>query len=374
MNERPKRVLHVVRAMDRAGVENWLMNILRRLDRRRVQLDFLVHTSKAGVHDPEIADRGARLLRCTSPLWSPGYALRIGQILRSFGPYDAIHSHVHHFSGYLVALARGLGIPSRLAHSHSDTASLDACAGTCRRGYLGLMRHLVRRDATRLVAVSGRAAKALFGEGWALDPRSCVLPCGIDLAPFRQIPARSRRAFLHFGEADFVVGHVGRFDTPKNHEFLVSIFEEILRRRPHSRLFLVGDGPLRRSIEAKVQERGVAERAVFAGARDDVAQLLGAMDVCIFPSLREGLPLSVVEAQAAGVPCVLSDVIAEEADAIPELIHRVSLSQSAARWADVALAAGGHPAPGRVEALSLIEASSFNLSRSMEHLYALYDA
>ncbi len=374
MKDRPKRVLHVVRAMDRAGVENWLMNVLRRVDRGRVEMDFLVHTRNAGVHDSEIADRGARLVRCTSPLWSPSYPLRIGRILHRFGPYDAIHSHVHHFSGYLVALARRSQVPIRIAHSHSDTTRLDAGAGRLRAGYLNRMRRLVRRDATRLVAVSQRAAHSLFGEGWASDPRSLVMHCGIDPTPFRQIPSLSPRAAWNLADDDFVVGHVGRFDTPKNHQFLVEIFAAILRARPQARLVLVGDGALREAIEARVRSQNIAGRTVFTGAQDNVAQLLRAMDVCVFPSLHEGLPLSVVEAQAAGVPCVLSDGITDEADAVPGLVHRVSLSQPAARWAAVVLAANRIPAPNKRESLRLIEESSFNIARSMEQLYALYNA
>ncbi len=374
MRDRPKRVLQVVRSMDRGGVENWLMNILRRLDRRRVRMDFLVHTTHPGVHDPEIALHGSRIFRCTSPLWSPGYPVRIGRILRHFGPYDAVHSHVHHFSGYLVTLAASAGIPSRIAHSHSDTAALDARTGMLRRGYLHLMRRLLGADATRLVAVSRRAASALFGESWSLDPRSLVLHCGIDLADFRRMPTAPVRETYGLTDSDFVVGHVGRFDAPKNHRFLIDIFGEILRRRPAARLLLVGDGPHREFIEAELQARGLAGRTVLTGNRANVAELLGAVDVCIFPSLHEGLPLSVVEAQAAGVPCVLSDVITEEADAIPSLIHRISLSRPAAKWADVALAANGRCAPGKAEALSLMEASSFNIARSMEQVYALYSA
>jgi glycosyltransferase involved in cell wall biosynthesis len=374
VNRRSKRVLHIVRVMDRGGVENWLMNVLRCVDRRRVQMDFLVHTAAAGAHDPEIAGLGAGLFRCTSPLWSPAYALEVARVLSRSGTYDVVHSHVHHFSGYVQALARRCGVRFRIAHSHSDTAALDRNCNAARGGYLRLMHNLVRRHATRLVAVSARAANALFGPGWASDPRSLVLPCGIDLAPFRQVPANPIRRDWRIGEDDLVVGHVGRFDTPKNHAFLVEIFREILHLQPQARLLLVGDGPLLPAIQDRVRELGISERTIFAGSCDRVAALLAAIDVFVFPSLYEGLPLSIVEAQAAGVPCVLSDGIAAESDVVPPLVHRISLSEPPARWASAALAASWGAAPSRVEALSLVEKSSFNVKNSMEQLYALYDA
>ncbi len=373
MSHRPTRVLHIVRAMNPAGIENWLMNVLRRIDRDRVQMDFLVHSDTAGVYDVEITDRGAALLRCTKPLWSPEYGLEVVRAFTRCGAYDVVHSHVHHFSGYILMLARLAGVRSRIAHSHSDTSSLDRNCSTARRGYLSLMRRLVQGNATRLVAASARAALALFGPRWASDPRTLVFHCGIDLRPFRQLSRASARAQWKIGESELVVGHLGRFDTPKNHLFLIEIFREILRNHPNARLLLVGDGPLRPSIEAKVRQCGISERIIFAGMCEDVVDLLSAIDVSVFPSLHEGLPLSVIEAQATGLSCVLSDTITEEADALPRLIHRMSLSEPPARWAAEAIAAA-RTCRSAPESLSTIAASSFNIENSMDQLYALYNA
>src|SRR5205085_4359911 len=123
MAVRPKRVLNVLRSMNPGGVETWLMHLLRRVDRRRLQLDFLVHTGDAGAYDQELLELGGGLFRCTDPLYSPAYPRSIGRVLRQFGPYDAVHSHVHHFSGYFLMLARWFGVPARIAHCHNDTAA-----------------------------------------------------------------------------------------------------------------------------------------------------------------------------------------------------------------------------------------------------------
>ena len=375
MSERPRRVLHVVRAMNRGGVETWLMHVLRHFDPKRVQMDFLVHTGRPCAFDEEIGDRKAGLIRCLESLHSPAYGRKICQLLNQFGPYDVIHSHVHHFSGYMLWLARRASVPLRIAHSHSDTARLDRGAGLARRCYLQVMKRSIRAHATHLVAASDKAGRSLFGAGWSGDPRSRVLFCGVDLAPFHRPPGKAAaRAAWNIGAEDFVIGHVGRFDTQKNHMLLLEIVAEVVRRQPGTRLLLVGDGPLRQVLAKRIRDLGIGDKVILTGPREDVADLLSAMDVFVFPSLHEGLGLALVEAQAAGLPCVVSDVIPSEADVVPALIHRVSLAADCGHWADCVLASRSRPDPGRAEALAAVESSSFNISHGIDGLYALYGA
>src|SRR5512133_1789429 len=176
------RVLHVLGRLDYGGVESWLAGIAASVDRRKVALEFLVHDPRPGALDDAVRAHGCRILPC--PIAEPfAYPGRLRRILRD-GRYDVVHSHVHHFSGVVLALSRAAGVPVRIAHSHSDTRGGDAAAGLPRRAYLGLGRWLLRRSATVEVAASGSAASALFGGGWAADPRVRVLHCGIDLAPY----------------------------------------------------------------------------------------------------------------------------------------------------------------------------------------------
>lgn len=373
MRGEAKRVLHVVRSMDRGGIETWLMHVLRRIDRRRLLMDFLVHSAAPGAFDAEIAERQAGLLRCTRSWRSPGYAREISDLLGQAGPYDAIHSHVQHFSGFLMHLAHRCGVPMRIAHSHSDTSLVDAAAPCARRLYLRLSERWVHEHATHLVGVSEVAGRALFGEQWSSDPRSRLLHCGIDLEPFRMAPAKAAaRAALNIGERDLVIGHVGRFAPPKNHALLLQVAASAIRRQPHARLLLVGDGPLRGRVVEWMQELNIGEQVVLTGIRADVPGVLAAMDVFLFPSLYEGLPLTLVEAQAAGLPCVISDAISREADVVPALIERIAPDAGTERWADAVLRAAGRRLPGRDEAALSVKNSSFNISESIEALYALY--
>lgn len=367
-----KRVLHVVRSMNRAGVETWLMHVLRNLDPSLLQMDFLVHTDGPSAYDSEIIGRGSRLIRCTVSTRSVVYPSAVRSLLRRFGPYDAIHSHVHHFSGFVLGLARSLNVPLRIAHSHSDTSRQDLASGWVRRRYLQLARSHLRHHATHWLAASQAAGHALFGEPWGVDPRSQVLHCGIDLQPFRRRGAREEvRARLGIAADEVVIGHVGRMDTPKNHTFLVCVAAEAIHLEPRLRLFLIGEGPGRALLQGCVQSLGVASRTTFLGPRADVPFLLSAMDGFLFPSLWEGLPLSVIEAQAAGLPCLISDCISSETDVVPELVHRLPLAAGARVWAK-ALVAIAAKRGGQSLALASVENSDFNIQRSLEGLYALY--
>jgi glycosyltransferase involved in cell wall biosynthesis len=361
--------------MNRGGVETWLMHVLRRLDPRLLQMDFLVHTDWASHYDAELTARGSRLIPCTVSWRSPAYALKVRSLLREFGPFDAIHSHVHYFSGFLLCLARGLNVRVRVAHSHSDTSRQDASASWLRRRYLQCARAGIDRHATHWLAASLSAGRALFGPNWGVDPRSKVLHCGIDLRPFRTLPGRNEaRSRLGIGADEVVVGHVGRLDAPKNHSFLVEVAAEAARRLSRLRVLLVGEGPGRSSIEERVRALGLASRTMFLGSRTDIPRLLPAMDVFVFPSLWEGLPLTIIEAQAAGLPCLISDCISAETDVAPGLVHRLPLDAGARGWAEAlgALTSAQHCT--QAEALTSVENSDFDIGRSLEGLYALYHA
>jgi len=319
MNEgKALSVLHVVGGMNRGGVETWLMHVLRHIDRERFQMDFLVHTTQECAYDEEIRALGAKIIPCLHPRRPWIYARNFKRILREDGAYDVVHSHVHHYSGHVLRLAHQAGVPVRIAHSHNDTSALQAKARLLRRSYLALMKRWIARHATVGLAASRRAVADLFGRDWESDPRWRILYYGVDFTPFHaDVDPAAVRAELGIPMDAFVVGHVGRFAEQKNHALLVDIATEATKWEPRTPVLLVGDGPLRPDIERQVAQAGLAERVIFAGIRPDVPRImLGAMDLFLFPSLFEGLPLALVEAQAAGLPCVFSDVVSEEADVV----------------------------------------------------------
>ncbi len=373
--DRPIRILHVIGAMVRGGIETWLMHVLRHIDRDRFQMDFLVHATEPCPYDEEVRSLGSKIIPCLVPSKPWLYANNFKRILQQYGPYDIVHSHVHHFSGYVLYLAKQANVPIRIAHSHNDTSSAEATAGLYRRLYLMLMKYLISRYATLGFGCSCKAATDLFQPSWKKDRRWQILYYGIDLTPFRRpVDAIAVRAELGIPVDAFVIGHVGRFVAQKNHFFLLEIAAEIAKREPKMRLLLLGEGSLRPEIEQKAREMKLTDFIIFAGNRSDVPRLmLGAMDVFILPSLHEGLPVVGIETQAANLAFILSDTITKEVDIVKPLLQRLSLSQPVSEWAEKVLARQNLPSPiTQLNALSLLEISPFNIEISIQQLTSIY--
>lgn len=377
---RPIRILHVVGWMNRGGVETWLMHILRNIDRSSFEMDLVLHTSEPCHYNDEIRSLGYRII--VSPYqphpnrdwWN--YMANFRRILEEYGPYDVVHSHLDYFSGNILRIADRAGVPVRIAHSHNDTSSLVAKGGWKTGLYVAWLRKRISRHATLGLACSGKAAVDLFGPQWKSDRRWQILHYGVDLAPFQeQIDPASVRAELGIPQDAFVVGHVGRFEPQKNHSFLLEIMAEVGRFEAQICLLSIGHGSLRDEVEAKIAQLGLTDRIIVAGVRSDIPRLmLGAMDVFLLPSLFEGLPLVLIEAQAAGLPCIFSDVISEEIDVVKPLMKRLSLSQPASEWAEAVLARKkADLAIERSEALAVLQKDSqFNIKCCAKSLAAIY--
>ena len=374
-NTRRVRILNIFGKMHRGGAETLQMHVLRHIDRSRFQMDFLVHTTEPGSYDEEIRSLGGNIIPCFYPERPWVYSKNFKQVMREHGPYDVIHSHIHYYSGLTLRFAQNAGIPIRIAQSHNDHTVLLDGAGIMRQLYVAAARKMIYKHATLGLAVSHEAADDLFGMKWQSDSRMKVFRLGIDLAPFQNpIDSSKVRAELNIPQNAFVVGHVGRFEKQKNHSFIIDIAGELAKSEPNMRFILIGEGSLYPEIKQKAIASGLEDRMIFAGVRSDVARLLGAVDAFALPSFHEGLPLVLVEAQAAGLPCIISDVITNEVDLVRPLIQRLSLSQSASEWASAILAAR-NPSTNPIsqeDALKIVEDSPLNVKTSVRELEKLY--
>ncbi len=373
----PARILHVLAGMNRGGVETWLMHVLRNIDQNRYQFDFLTTTKQTCAYDDELREMGCKIIPCLKPSNPLQYGRNFKRLVRESGPYDILHSHVHHFSGFVCLLGKHAGIPMRIAHSHNDTRLKETRAGFMRRMYLRNTQRMIFKYATHGVACSGLAAEDLFGGEWESDERWKLLYCAVDLLPFKaHVDKAEVRAEFGFPPDAFVLGHVGRFATQKNHSFLIDIIAEAVRKEPKCRAFLVGDGPLRPTIESKVHALGLNKHVVFAGQRADIPRLMkGAMDAFVFPSHHEGLGLVLIEAQAAGIPCFASDRVPSEAAVVNQAVKFIGLYKMAEHWADLVLSSKQDKSSITTEeSLKQLMDSPFSINNSVSALCSLYDS
>jgi len=325
----PVRILHLLGAMMPAGIETWLMHVLRNIDRDLFHMDFMVHTESKAAFDDEINRLGSRVIPCSSVSHPVAYALRARRIFDD--RYDIVHSHLHDFSGFVLAVAASSGVRVRIAHSHLAPPRDEALS---RRAYVAAMGWLIDRYATHGFACSKDAAASLFGDDWQRHARWSLLYYGIDLSRFsEEVDVTRIREELGVPVAATVIGNVARFEPQKNHSLFIDIAEAVVRRIPDAHFLLVGEGELRPAISAEIARRHLSDRFTFTGLRMDVPRVLRAMDTFVLPSHFEGLPVALVEAQATGLRVVYSDAISSECEVIPQLCRRVPLDETPQEWA-----------------------------------------
>lgn len=367
------RILQVIGAMKRAGVETWLMRVLRAIDRDRFEISFLVHTDEEGELEEEIRDLGSTVYRQTVPKRSLSYAASLKRLLVESGPWHSIHSHEHQFSGVILRAAEGAGIRQRIAHCHNDTSLRDGPANLPRYLYRKVMTSLVWNHGTHGIACSELAAPSVFGEGWRQFPHMTILPCGIVLDDFSRAPDSELRTSLGLPASRRIVGHVGRFEPQKNHALIVEVAEIVRTRNLPYHFLLVGDGTLKPSILQMIAERGLQEWVTILPNRPDIATLMrGAMDSFIFPSNWEGLGVVLLEAQASLLPCLLSSRVPVDANLFPSGNAVCDPAGPAAHWVDALIQLQPVPLTEMRNRIDTLKSSPFNITSSLVYLQRVY--
>ena len=354
------RVLQVVTYMGRGGLETMIMNYYRNIDRSKVQFDFLVHRQEEAAYDKEILSLGGHIYRM--PVLNP-FSKAYFSSLDSFFKehrYNIVHSHLDCMSAYPLKIAQKNGVCVRIAHSHSKSQDKNL-----KYPIKLLSKRLIPKYATHLFACGKEAGDWMFnGNPYtiinnAIDANKYKYNCDIE---------KEVRAELGISKNDKIIGHVGRFNPPKNHSFIIDAFNSVHTKSRDTKLVLVGSGDDQQAIEDKVKSLGLSDTVLFLGSRGDVNRVLQAMDVFLFPSLYEGLPLSIIEAQAAGLPCIISDNVPDECIKT-DRVFRYSLSEPADFWADKIFEA---LKISKKDTLSEIVASGFDIkenSRKLEDFY-----
>ena len=335
------RVLHAVPKMNREGIQSFLMNVYRNIDREKVQFDFLIHSKEKGAFDDEILSLGGRLFYLNK-LSSKYFLSYQNDLVRFFKAheYSIIHSHLNLLSSFTLSGAKKASIPIRIAHSHSSSFS--------DRGIKKLIKLFAKTQmnkyATHKFACSRDAAIWQFGKKAESSGEVNIIPNGIEIEKFLFNKSNRERIRTQYNidENAFVVGHVGAFRKAKNHEFLLKIFEKIKTINKHAIFMLVGSGELEDKIKELASSLGILDSVLFVGSVRNIADYYSAFDSFVFPSIFEGLGIVLVEAQANGLPCFASTVVPSEAE-LSDLYFPLSLNSSAEEWARCVINNSIHP-------------------------------
>ena len=305
--EKPVRVLHMINSLHFGGSQAFIMSIYRNIDRNKVQFDFVVTPEEEKDLYEEVRQLGGRIFVCPKYIFANhfSYAKWWNQFFLSHPEYKMIHGHVRSTSAIYLSIAKKHGLKT-IAHSHSTSNG---------KGILGIvktvMQYPTRYIADYLFSCSDIAGAWMYGKNACKKSNYRMIPNGIDVKrfSFSNDKRLQMRKVLHIAEDEFVIGHVGRFTKPKNHIFLIHMFADYLKQNPKSRLLMIGDGNLWQPMKAECEKLHISDRVNMPGAKSNTEDYYQAMDVFAFPSLWEGLPVSVVEAQASGLPCFISNRI-----------------------------------------------------------------
>lgn len=329
----PIRILHVVGTMDLGGIETLIMNIYRNIDRTKIQFDFLCHNRIDAKYTEEIMALGGKMYMVPgiSHVGLVNYQRKIYNFFVQHPEYKTVHSHQGTLSGMILSQAKKAGVPNRFSHAHSTYTSKNFF----KKIQFAFFKSFFTNSVTHAFACADIAGKSLY-KG-RLYNNFEIIPNGIDADKF-VFSLKKREVFREeFGFDDkIVIGHIGRFMREKNHKFIIRVFKEMLRKNPDLQLVLIGEGELMPDIKSLVKELGIEDNVYFLGARYDVSEFLSAIDLLLFPSIFEGLSVSMIEAQASGVPILTSNSVSSEV-AITDRVNQISLNLSAENWADIAL-------------------------------------
>lgn len=361
---KPIRVLHIVSIMDMGGIENFIMNLYRNIDRTKIQFDFLVHHEKKGIFEEEIETLGGKIYRIPF-VTKVGHTRYIKELNNFFknNNYSIVHSHYNTMSGLILRAAKKNKIKTRIAHSHTTDPKYKLLASIYKR----YSKFFINRVSTHRFACSELAGKWLYGENSEFK----VIKNGIVAKNYiynekKRIVIREK---LELKNNEIVLGHIGRFDELKNQKFLIEVFKSLNNLKSNYKLFLIGDGKLRKEMQEKVKDMKLEDKVIFLGLRKDIPDLLQAFDLFVFPSITEGLPVTLIEAQASGLKCFISDSITKEVDLGCNLLNFISLQKTSEEWANII---NENSIYERENTLKFVQSNGYDMTINIKEIEKIY--
>lgn len=316
-----KRILHIVGTMQMGGQETFIMNIFRNIDREKYEFDFIVHSNKKGDYEDEINKLGGKIYRIIPISRNPiKHMLQLRKIIKD-NNYEIMHRHTNNAIVFVdLLVGRLCRMKKIIVHSHSNTSGKFKLIHKLLRPFINIL-------STQRIACSKEAGKWLFGR-----KNFIVLPNAIDIDKFKYNKEKRNEIRKNENAIDKVVlGHVGRFDKIKNHEYLIKIFKNLREKVDNVELWLIGDGQERNNIENLCKEENLENDVKFFGTINNTYDYYQGMDFFVFPSIKEGLGIAIIEAQASGLKCIISNTIPKEAIVL-ENVKQLSIYDDANVW------------------------------------------
>lgn len=373
MSKEPMRILHITEMLSAAGIESFIMNVYRNIDREKVQFDFLVLRNEKEFYEDEITSLGGRKYYVHSNIKNTLLRIldesnKIEKFLKR-NHYDIVHIHyTTPLRAFYLKAAKKAGVPVRIYHSHSAEVSGKSNIKLMIYNYC---KKVIDKYATDFFACSEAAAKWIFSENTLESKKVKVIHNGIDTDRFSFKKEIRDKVRINLKLSDeFVLINTGRFTEQKNQMFLIDIVNELKKNGENVKLFLLGDGPLKEQCQEKVNKLELNDVVYFLGVKTNVEDYLFAADCYVMPSLYEGLPVAGVEAECTGIPCVFSENITQEVKFNENVIF-VGLNVSALEWAHIVL--DKHETKERENAVKTIRNAGYDnhdVALSMQNFYS----
>ena len=297
-----KRILHIVPNMNMGGLETFIMNVYRNIDRNKIQFDFLEHYNEESFYDNEIKELGGKVYHFTfrndNNIFK--YIYNLNNFFKEHKEYDVIHCHMESIGAVVFLIAKIHGVKIRIGHAHTNSTS---------NNFKGFIKRITssffKYTTTTNLACSKEAGKYLYS-----NSKFSVISNGIDLDKFKfNKDIRTKLRNEYNLKNKFVIGHVGRMDTAKNQLFLIDVFYEYQKKNKNAILVLVGDGELKDKIISKISNLNIIDKVLLLGVRNDINEIYSMFDLFLFPSLFEGLGIVLIEAQINGLEIISSDKV-----------------------------------------------------------------
>jgi glycosyltransferase EpsF len=369
------KVLQVSSTMNLGGRETMIMNFYRNMTKNQFKYDFLYYTDEECFYDKEILESGGKIIRIHSPSKTGfiRFFLELIKALRQNGPYEVIHAHNLFNIGLVMLAARIAGIKIRISHSHSSSDDKNGIFH--QKIYIPLMRYLIKNNSTVFLACGKLAGEFLYGKKFS-EKKAEIIKNGININIFNNDKQNETYKISFLRDIGIIVDnvkiicHIGRFERVKNHKFIIEIAK-------HFKVFdnyiflLVGDGSLFNDINDEILRYGLENQVKLLGLRKDTADIYKITDAFILPSLHEALPVTLVEAQASGVPCIVSDNVPKEADFNLGLMKFLPLGD-ASKWGNEIILSASQPQIDKDVILDTIRKSGYDIIHSTRILENIY--